>query len=146
MAIDHQSSQSMQAAIGAALASAEAILSPASLAIGIAGIALASLCGGHVPAWAHWLALAVQAGSMALALGLGVRLRIDRRLFDELHLRDDLENFDRTMVALNLMPSSKAGRSMAARIAGTLRLLRWQGFCPVAQLLALGIWGALAWH
>lgn len=139
MAIDHQ-----QAAIGAALASAEAVLSPASLAIGIAGIALASLGGGHVQVWIDWLALAIQGGVMAMALGLGLRLRIDRRLFDALITPDDLDNFDSTMVALKLMPPGKAGRPMAARLAGTLRLLRAQGMCLAAQLLALGIWGAIA--
>ena len=146
MAHEHQQSQSKQAAIGAALASAGVVLSPASLAIGIASIAFASFYGNQVPIWISQIALAIQTSSMTLALGLSVRLRIDHYLFYHLSTQDDLDHFDETMVELKLMLPSKAGRQMSARLAVTLRLLLWQSGCLVLQLMVLGIWAALLLH
>ncbi len=81
--------------------------------------------------------VAALAGSL-----MALRVGFDAALFRRLSVSADLAGFDAAMTGLALMPSGKAGRAMAARVAGARRLLVLQGACLLAQvaliLLALG--------
>lgn len=123
-----------QAAIGAALARAGARLRIASLAIGVAGVALAMQ--GHSGVMA-FLLTGAQALLTAAGLYLGFRLDIDAELFAQLAQRPDLAGFDAAMDALGLLPPAKQGRPIAARLAGVKRLLALQGAGLAAQLALL---------
>jgi hypothetical protein len=97
------------------------------------------------------LALPAFLGTIVL-LGLGelylaIRVGFDAALFGRLaEAADlfDLARLDRTLSQLRLIPPAKAGRPMAARIAGARRLLIWQGVLLAAQVLLAVIGGGLA--
>lgn len=83
-----------------------------------------------------WFAALLIVG--AVEFWLAARVRFDADLFDALARSDgDLAGFDKAMLALDLMPASKAGRPMAARAQGAMRLLRWQAAALVAQCALL---------
>jgi hypothetical protein len=87
---------------------------------------------------------------VALA-GLGetyfaIRVAFDRVLFDRVASAPEAPDFagtDDALVRLRLMPASKAGRPVDARVAGARRRFRFQIFACVAQVV-FALAGALA--
>jgi hypothetical protein len=81
-----------------------------------------------------------QASLLVLGLYLGFRTQFDADLFADLARAPDLAHFDASMVALGLMPGTKSGRPMQARIDGVKRLIGLQAGGVAAQLaLLLGL-------
>ncbi len=75
-------------------------------------------------------------------LYLGVRLEIDRSLFQRLAASqdangDDLAALDRALAELGWKAAEGATRPLAARVAGVIRLVKWQGGLVAAQVVAL---------
>lgn len=73
---------------------------------------------------------------------LGARVAFDAGLFRALatgQVLPDLAALDRALLALRLMPAAKAGRPVAARVAGARRLMRWQAMALAAQVAVLGL-------
>lgn len=93
--------------------------------------------------------LARALGSLAIlavlpALYLAVRLEIDRRLFQRLATAqdangDDLVALDRALAELGWKAGEGTTRPLAARVAGVVRLVKWQGGLVAAQLVLLGL-------
>jgi hypothetical protein len=84
-----------------------------------------------------WLAL-VAIGIVACETWFALRVGLDARLFARLaeEARDgrlDLAAFDAGLVESGLLGSPPPNRSVAARVAGALRLLKVQGALVVAQ-------------
>lgn len=128
------------AIVGAALARQGRVTARASLALGIAAIGLGVVLVRVDPHRATSMIAALTALQVALlAYGLlfAIRTAFDADLLAALALRPDVEGFDRAMTDLSLMPGAKAGRPMAARIAGVKRLMRWQSVGVGLQLMAL---------
>lgn len=116
------------------------LLSAASLACSL--FALAMLGGsrsGLSGAGVLW-SLAVLA--VLPGLYLGVRLEIDRSLFQRLaeaggSLSDDLAALDGALEELGLAAGSGMTRNLAARVGGGFRLARWLGGMVGGQVLLL---------
>ena len=70
---------------------------------------------------------------------LAIRIEFDARLFERLTNADAAQwrAFDAAMTRLGLMPSVKAGRPLAERIRGALRMARWHVAMLVAQIAIL---------
>lgn len=124
-----------QAIIGAALARRGAALQIASLVVGLTAVGFALATGGLLQA----VIAVAEIVLMAVGLGLGARTALDADLFRALSRHPDSGGFDAAMLALRLMPPGKAGRPMSARVAGLLRLLRWQGAGVALQLVLLAL-------
>lgn len=129
-----------EAAIGAALARAGGGLRNASLTVGLVAAWLAIRPTFIEPGWRPPVGDLVFLGEvLLLALGqwLGLRLTLDADLFADLVRDPNLAGFDAAMTGLRLMPKAKAGRSMAARIAGVRRLARLLGLVLAVQVALL---------
>lgn len=114
-----------------------------AFALLISGLAMAALALGlsgfwrlGVPASAA-LATALTAGLVERYLA--VRLALDAHLFDALARGRiaDLATLDEALAALSLAPPEKAGRALAQRTSGALRLARWHTGVVVLQCAAL---------
>jgi hypothetical protein len=117
------------------------LLTAAALAA-LVGIAV---WGVHQPVPVALLALAVLAG--VVEVYLAIRVGFDAALFR--HLADaaetgtrDLANLDAALMAIGLVPASKAGRPLEARVAGACRLF-YQQAGSVALQVALFLLGAV---
>jgi hypothetical protein len=69
-------------------------------------------------------------------LWFSVRVAIDARLFQSLSVEDDGPDWtalDAALTRLGLSPAAKAGRPPRLRIAGALRLLRYQAAALAVQ-------------
>lgn len=138
-----------QATIAAALARQGRASARASVGVGLAAIVLAIVLVHNDPsldAAAVAGLSTLQAVLIAFGLHLGLRTGFDADLFAALAVLPDMAGFDRAMTGLALMPPAKAGRPMAARVAGVKRLLAWQGAgvgLQLVVLVALPIVGAL---
>ncbi|MBL8697756.1 MAG: hypothetical protein JNK67_05265 [Alphaproteobacteria bacterium] len=117
----------------------------ASLA-GLAAAAAMATTGAPTPG-----RLVVLAGSFAAGLHglwLGLRVAFDAPIFAR-WARDaaagtlDLAAFDAEMIRRRLMPAAKAGRSLAARIAGATGLRRRQAVMLAVQAALLALAGAM---
>lgn len=91
-------------------------------------------------AWVPWLLVVM---AVVPALYLGVRLELDRSLFQHLAELDDvrideLAALDRAMLEIGLIADASATRSLPGRVRGVLRLLGWLGGIVALQLVALG--------
>jgi hypothetical protein len=77
---------------------------------------------------------------------LAVRLVIDARLFDDLARGSmpSLDALDQALSQLQLVPADKAGRSLALRTEGAMRLVRWHTRAAGAQLMLLAAAGIAA--
>jgi hypothetical protein len=81
--------------------------------------------------------------TISVALGLIETVLALRVAFDAAALRrmagheDGASRFDAAMMALNLMKPGRAGRPMADRAKGCLRLLRLQAIIAILQVAAL---------
>jgi uncharacterized membrane protein YdbT with pleckstrin-like domain len=117
-------------------------------ALDASGIAIAATFAGavsgewlavismHVPAIAILLAV-VSTVAGVVALWLALRISIDRRLFAALARTahdDELAALDHALLALGWIGTSKTGRTLEARIRGTLRLTK------LAMLVAAVLW------
>lgn len=94
------------------------------------------------------LSLAGMLGSLlVVVLGLAqlrsaVRVGFDTALLRQLaqstlYAEQDLQSLDHALIALQLMPAEKAGRSLDARLQGCLRLFKQQAVWCALQLLTL---------
>ncbi len=96
----------------------------------------------HAPTlfiWALIVPLLVGLVQTYLALRTGFDARLFRRMADTGLGPADLAVFDRAMIELRLMPATKAGRPIEARIAGAKRLLQLQSLAMLLQIVtALG--------
>jgi len=117
------------------------LLTAAALAA-LVGIAV---WGVHHPVPVSLLALSVLAG--VVEVYLAIRVGFDAALFR--HLADaaetgtrDLANLDAALTAIGLVPASKAGRPLEARVAGACRLFYRQAG-SVALQVALFLLGAV---
>ncbi len=86
------------------------------------------------------IAIILLLGAVALTglveLWFSVRVAIDARLFQSLSAEDDGPDWtalDAALTGLGLMPPGKAGRPPELRIAGALRLLRYQAAALAVQ-------------
>jgi hypothetical protein len=77
---------------------------------------------------------------------LAIRLVIDARLFDDLArgTMPGLAALDQALAQLQLAPAGKAGRSLAQRTEGALRLVRWHTRAVGLQLALLAAAGVAA--
>jgi hypothetical protein len=127
------------ARIGAALCAASRPLGAASLAL--AGFDLGCLYFSGVDD--------VQAALLSVAVGAGVaqayfafHVEFDRRIFESLAARradGDLQAFDAAARLLELLPRSKTGRPLAARVRGLMQLAMALGWILAFQVaLTLG--------
>lgn len=126
-----------QATIAAALARRGAAMQAAGLVIGLVG----AVSGIHLSlTLEHVLAAVIalaQIGLVVAGLVVGARTALDADLFRALARSPDPAGFDAAMLILRLMPPDKAGRPVGARVAGLMRLLRWQAACVALQLALL---------
>jgi hypothetical protein len=85
------------------------------------------------------LALAAAALAGMAERYLAVRLNIDAQLFGTLSKADtaDLAALDEALGALRMVPVGKAGRALAARAEGAMRLVRWHTDAVALQALLL---------
>jgi len=133
----------LQLALGACRAGR--LLAAASLACALFALAiLADQAPSGIATRALW-SLAVLAALPALYLG--VRLELDRGLFQRLAdardaSGDDLAGLDRAMVELGLVAGGGASRSLADRAGGLFRLTRRLGEVVGAQMVLMlaGAW------
>lgn len=114
-----------------------------AFALLVSGLALAALGVGLAGLW-RLGAPASAALAAALTAGLferylAVRLALDAHLFEALARGRiaDLTVLDDALAALSLAPPSKAGRALALRTTGALRLARWHTGTVVLQCAAL---------
>lgn len=129
------------AAIAAAVLRRGAMLHTASLLV----LGIAVIVGAAARADVAFL---IAAGVIvllgALEFWLASRVALDADLFDAIAVRRaDLAGFDRAMRGLGLMPPTKAGRPIDARIRGALRLLKLQVATlglQVAVLVVFMLW------
>ena len=117
------------------------LLTAAAL-IALIGIAV---WGVHHPVPVSLLALSVLAG--VVEVYLAIRVGFDAALFR--HLADaaetgtrDLANLDAALMAIGLVPASKTGRPLEARVAGACRLF-YQQAGSLALQVALFLLGAV---
>lgn len=74
-----------------------------------------------------------------VSLWFSFRTALDADLFDGIARHGDLAAFDRAMLSLGLMTTERAGRPLAARVQGALRLLKKQAVAVGVQMLMLGL-------
>jgi phosphatidate cytidylyltransferase len=91
-------------------------------------------------AWVSWSLVVI---AVLPALYLGVRLELDRTLFQrlaeiEVVCIDDLAALDRAMLEIGLIGDASATRSLPGRVRGLFRLLGWLGGIVALQVVALG--------
>lgn len=101
------------------------------IAVPSAGLCWAGIAHGGSP-HGLWLLGALLLGERFLA----VRVALDARLFDRL-ARGELElpHLDAALRTVLEVPASKAGRAVAPRIAGALRLYRWHAWTAAALVV-----------
>ncbi len=81
--------------------------------------------------------------ALVVLLGLGqafyaLRVDFDARLFAALGSGsppETLGRLDVALIGLGLLPQAKAGRALEPRLAGAMRLMRWQAALLAGQLL-----------
>ena len=110
-------------------------LSRALTVLSVIGIAMAGARHGT------WLMPSLSGAALLaglVELWFASRAALDAALFEDA-VRDgpDWEGLDAALLRLGLMPEGKAGRPAEARIAGALRLPRWQAGALLAQCVLL---------
>lgn len=125
------------AIVAAALKRGAMIHSVSMAATLIVAIILIGTTAGffRLPVGALWFGAAFLLG--AIEFWLAARVAFDADLFAALARHSDTDGFDRAMLALGLMPASKAGRPMMARGQGALRLLKLQTLVLGLQIIGL---------
>jgi hypothetical protein len=87
------------------------------------------------------IALAALSGSVVLGLvetALALRVAFDAAALRRMAGREDgASRFDAALIALSLATSARAGRPLADRARGCLRLLRGQAIAAILQVAAL---------
>lgn len=128
----------LQLALGACRAGR--LLAAASLVCALfALVMLAAHATAGIAACALWTLTVL---AVLPALYLGVRLELDRGLFQRLAdsgdaSGDDLAALDRTMVELGLVADGGAARTLADRTSGVFRLTRRLGGVVGVQLMSM---------
>lgn len=118
-------------------------LSAALIVVATAAIAIAML----IPVVVRTMSTACLVGVLvlgALAQWLALRVRFDAALLRDLaHAKEHGSNpwpaFDRAMLDLALLPSTKAGRAELARCRGALRVARALAYTTAAQLALFAV-------
>jgi hypothetical protein len=109
------------------------------LSIALTGVAIHALTGHSIGSIAVKLFCLLTIEIGLVGVYLAVRIEFDARLFERLTNADAAQwrAFDTAMTRLGLMPSVKAGRPLAERISGALRMARWHVAVLVAQIAIL---------
>lgn len=128
----------LQLALGACRAGR--LLALASLACALFTLRVSTLPAEPLARVLAFLAILI----VLAVLYLAVRLEIDRGLFQRLAATqdangDDLAALDRALVELGWRAGEGATRPLAARVAGVVRLVIWQGGLVAAQLVLIGL-------
>lgn len=113
-------------------------ISRAVTLIAVAGLVLVALLPTAI------LRGAVAPLALVVVLGLAqafyaLRVGFDARLFEALGSgmpAATLDRLDAALIGLGLLPQAKAGRALEPRLAGAMRLMRWQAACLIGQLSA----------
>ena len=113
--------------------------------VSVIGLIGPGLMGFHPPVTVR-SALAGAAAAGLTELWFALRVGLDAGIFGDLadvNQATDWRPVDSGLGLLGLMPPAKAGRPLAPRIAGALRLLRCQAGALAVQLLCLAVAAAL---
>ncbi len=93
-----------------------------------------------------WLLAILSVIAVGLAeVWFAVRVGFDHVLLTSVVISPDkLQDLDRALIGLKLMPASKAGRDLDERLRGVVRLLKYQAALLCTQLAVAVIAGLLA--
>jgi hypothetical protein len=125
----------IQSAIAADLLDQGANLDRTSRLVAAATLIALALQGVFGPA--GWVGPVALGAALLLAIVqalFALRTAFDAALFRRLSAEPDLATLDAAMLALDLMPTDKAGRPLAERVAGARRLLTYQGLALAGQI------------
>lgn len=106
----------------------------------LAGIAAFALVTTDLPEVSLRVAVSAVLALGAVAAYLALRNAMDRVFFQVLRpqltaIGATLASFDRALLALRWLPEKKAGRGLAARVAGVRQLVRAQGVVLLTQVV-----------